>query len=46
MKDHYEVTIGIPVYKSIEYVGESLRSALDQTFSDIEFLIVANGECH
>ena len=40
MKEHYEVTIGIPVYKSIEYVGESLRSALDQTFSDIEFLIV------
>ena len=40
MKDHYEVTIGIPVYKSVDYVRNTIISALNQTFLDIEFLIV------
>ena len=40
MKDHYEVTIGIPVYKSVDFIRETMFSALNQTFPDIEFLIV------
>lgn len=40
MKEHYEVTIGIPVYKSVEFISETLCSALNQAFQDIEFLIV------
>lgn len=40
MKDHFEVTIGIPVYKSVDFIRDAMTSALNQTFSDIEFLIV------
>lgn len=40
MKDHYEVTIGIPVYKSADYIHETLCSVLNQSFEDIEFLII------
>lgn len=40
MKDQYEVTIGIPVYKSIDFILDTMISALNQTFPDIEFLIV------
>lgn len=40
MKDHYEVTIGIPVYQSVEFISETLCSALNQTFQDLELLIV------
>lgn len=40
MKDYYEVTIGIPVYRSVKYIKETMYSALSQTFPDIEFLIV------
>lgn len=36
----YDVTIGIPVYKSADFVQRSLKSALDQTYSSIEFLII------
>ncbi len=34
------VTIGIPVFNVERYVRESLLSALNQTYADIEFLIV------
>jgi len=40
MKEQYIVTIGIPVYKSFDYILDTMNSALDQTFSDIEFFIV------
>ena len=40
MKDLYEVTIGIPVYRSVDYIQDTMNSALNQSFSDIEFLIV------
>lgn len=40
MKDHYEVTIGIPVYRSVDFIRDTMTSALNQTFTDIEFLIV------
>ncbi len=36
----YDVTIGIPVYKSADYISRALDSALAQTYSSIEFLIV------
>ena len=36
----YEVTIGIPVYKSALYIRRALLSALNQTYPSIEFLVV------
>lgn len=40
MNDQFDVTIGIPVFKSVKSISETLCSALNQTFGDIEFLIV------
>lgn len=37
---NYEVTIGIPVYKSVQYIEQTMLSALSQTFKSIEYLIV------
>ena len=39
----YDVTIGIPVYKSVDYIRRSIESALNQTYDSIEFLIVDDG---
>lgn len=39
----YDVTIGIPVYKSVDYVQRSIDSALNQTYSSIEFLLIDDG---
>ena len=36
----YDVTIGIPVYKSVNYIRHSIESALNQTYESIELLIV------
>lgn len=36
----YDVTIGIPVYESVDVIKRSLESALAQTYSSIEFLII------
>ena len=36
----YDVTIGIPVYKSVDYIRRALESALAQTYPSIEYLIV------
>lgn len=36
----YEVTIGIPAYKAVDYIGKTMESALSQTFASIEYLIV------
>jgi glycosyltransferase involved in cell wall biosynthesis len=36
----YEVTIGIPVYHAVRYIADTLRSALEQTFPSIEFLVL------
>lgn len=41
----YDVTIGIPVYKSVDYIRRTLNSALEQTYSSIEFLIVDDAGC-
>ena len=37
------VSIIIPVYNSEKYVGETLQSCLDQTYSDIEIIVVNDG---
>lgn len=36
----YDVTIGIPVYRSEAYIRQALESALVQSYPSIEFLIV------
>lgn len=36
----YEVTIGIPVYQSVDFIQATMSSALNQTFSNVEYLIV------
>lgn len=36
----YEVTIGIPVYQSVDFIQATILSALNQTFPNIEYLIV------
>ena len=37
---NYDVTIGIPVYQSVDCVKQSIESALSQSYSSIEFLII------
>ncbi len=37
---HYDVTIGIPVYRAVDFIEKTMESALNQTFESIEFLIV------
>ena len=36
----YDVTIGIPVFESVDYIQRSLESALNQAYPSIEFLII------
>lgn len=36
----FEVTIGIPVFRALDYIGVTMQSALGQTFPSIEFLII------
>jgi len=36
----YDVTIGIPVYESVDVIKRSLESALAQTYPSIEFLVI------
>lgn len=36
----YKVTLGIPVYRAVDYIRQTMESALSQTFASIEFLIV------
>lgn len=35
-----KITIGIPVYKSVDYIEQTMMSVLSQTFCDFEILIV------
>ena len=37
---NYDVTIGIPVYKAIDFIENTIASALNQTFESIEYLVV------
>lgn len=36
----YDVTIGIPVYKSVDYIEQTIQSALTQTYPNIEYLFL------
>ena len=36
----YEVTIGIPVYNAVDFIENTMESALNQTFGSIEYLVV------
>ena len=36
----YKVTIGIPVFRAVDYIEKTMLSALDQTFSCIEYLVI------
>ena len=40
---HYDVTIGIPVYQAEEFIKRTMDSALAQTYTSIEFLIIDDG---
>ena len=35
---NYDVTIGIPVYRSEAYIRRALESALSQSYSSVEFI--------
>lgn len=39
----YDVTIGIPVYNSVPFIIQALKSALVQSYVSIEFLIIDDG---
>lgn len=39
----YDVTIGIPLFRAEQYIRKTMESALSQTYSSIEFLIVDDG---
>lgn len=36
----YEVTIGIPVYQAVHYIEKTMESALNQSFNNIEYLVI------
>jgi glycosyltransferase involved in cell wall biosynthesis len=40
---NYDVTIGIPVFEAEKYLSRSLESALAQSYSSVEFLLVDDG---
>ena len=39
----YEITIGIPVYRAVDYIEDTMLSALAQTFPCIEYLVIDDG---
>ncbi len=39
----YDLTIGIPIYNSVDCIQASLMSALAQSYSSIEFLLIDDG---
>lgn len=36
----YEVTVGIPVYRAVDYIKQTMESALCQTYPSIEYLVL------
>ena len=40
---YYDVTIGIPVYQAGEFINRTMESALAQSYSNIEYLIIDDG---
>lgn len=41
--NHSKVSVVIPAYNHERYVGEAIRSVLDQTFRDFELIIINDG---
>ena len=39
----YDMTIGIPFYRSVDTIVKALESALSQTYESIEFLLIDDG---
>lgn len=39
----YEITIGIPVFRAVDYIEKTMLSALAQTFPSIEYLVIDDG---
>ena len=39
----YDITIGIPFYRSVDTIGPTIESALSQTYESIEFLLIDDG---
>lgn len=37
---NYIVTIGIPVFKAVDYIEKTMESALNQSFESIEYIVV------
>ncbi len=38
-----KVTVLMPAYNAVKYIGEAIQSVLSQTFTDFELLIINNG---
>lgn len=43
MKKDYKVSIAIPVYNGSNYVAEAIKSAINQTYKNLEILVVNDG---
>lgn len=43
MKNQHAISINMPVYNAQKYVADAIKSVLEQTFSDFEFIIMDDG---
>jgi glycosyltransferase involved in cell wall biosynthesis len=43
MADHGMVSVIIPTYNSAEYIRDAVESALSQTYSNFEIIVVNDG---